>query len=233
MHNEREVAMKNDISFEQAAEFVRFFKNSGWTAEDLKAASKGDFAKKARLVVLGVADIVVRTLCKLLKTVRIHPASDKMTTDCLVQSDKVRPGHYVCQNASCSLPQRQKGAESSEIAVYRLLQDLPFETVLQDLLKCKRGIEDLEKLIVSRGHIKSLVVIEQLVVRADAKEDVGLDTGIGETPFSYFFVQNEESASGEPLSVMSLFHRHGDWYYSYSSPRRMYDVLKAGSRIFM
>jgi hypothetical protein len=154
---------------------------------------------KAEIVLKKVEETVV-TILAFVKTVSFSAVVGKKTSKCF--TGKIFG--YRDNDLDNWLPKNQLGQPEGQFHVQQLAKSATFKQVVESFLGITGDIDFLAKTLKERNHVTTLPVIESLIERQEAGEDVKLLTnGWG----NFFFVEDKDGS----VSVVRANQADGRW----------------------
>ncbi len=216
------------LSVGQMNQFADAAEAHGWKADHFRQLGQdGDTLKKILSVLAGQAKIVMKSFLSFVATVKVVATKGKKTADCF--ADRKR---YYDPDPDIIrwLPADQPAQEASEFSVQQFIVPGTFKQAVESFLGVTGEISVLAKTLRERGCVTTLPVIESLVERQEAAEDVDLDGWA-----NFFFVEEkkEENQQEPEPGVSVVFVRRAGRQWGVNV-RRLDDVSvwKDGFRFF-
>jgi len=145
---------------------------------------------------------VVKLILTSVKAIAVLAIAGKKTADCF--ADKLRY-YYRDGNLDLLLPADQLDQPEGQFSVQSPSQPATFKEVVESYLGVTGEISVLAKVLKERGCITTLPVIESLIERQEAAEDVDLRT---DSWANFFFVEDRD----EGVSVVHVDRNDRQWY---------------------
>lgn len=198
------------LDVDQAGELKAAFRRGNWTNAFIKRLCEGDILSRVLLVLEGKAEIVIKkveetavSLLALVKTISTPAIAGKKTSDCF--TNKLLRYCYRDGKLDSWLPESQPEQVSGEFSVVQLTKNAAFKQAVGSFLGITGDIQTLSQILKERGHITTLPVIESLIERQEAGEDVGLRTNGWA---NFFFVENKDGS----VSVVNASRADRRWH---------------------
>jgi hypothetical protein len=212
------------LDVDQAGELKAAFRRNDWTNGQIKKLCEGDILAKVRLVLEGTAEIVMKSILSVVATTK-----GKKTADCFTNKTRYYNPDPDLVNW---LPPHQPEQSAGEFSVQQLAMPGTFKQAVENFLGITGEISLLAKTLRERGHVTTLPVIESLVERQEAGEDVGLLTD-GWVNFFFVFVgEKKEKEDEKPAVLVVYIRRLGSRWRMRLNWLGYGRVLDEGSRFF-
>ena len=210
------------LDVDQAGELKAAFRRAEWTNGLIKRLCESDLLIDLKRVLEGAAEIVVKNILSVFKSVAIEAVTEKKTVDCF--TDKKRYA-YRDENLDTLLSEIQAAQPAGRVTAHQLTWGAKFAEMVQGLLgTTETDLAVLSRLAIQTGHVFTLPQIEALIECQEAGEDVGLRT---DGWANFFLVLNKE----ECVSFVDAYRSVRRWNV-YLYPLGHGDVWGAGSHFF-
>lgn len=156
---------------------------------------------KAEIVLKKVEETVV-TILAFVRTVAFPSIAGKKTKDCFTNK---KIFGYRDSDLDNWLPKNQPDETEGKFSAQQLTQNSTFKQTTESFLGVSGDIDFLAKTLKDLGHITTLPVIESLIERQEAGEDVGLLTNGWA---NFFFVEDKDGN----VSVVYAYRDGRQWY---------------------
>jgi hypothetical protein len=186
------------LDVDQAGELKAAFRRGDWTNGQIKKLCEGNILSQVRQVIEGKAEIVeivmekvkevAVSLLTLVKIIATPTVARKKTSDCFIDKSQY---YYRDPNLDAWLPKIQLDQPESKFSVQRLTQGATFKRAVESFLGVTGDIQTLSQALHGRGAVTTLPVIESLIERQEAGEDVGLQTN---GYANFFFTENADGS---------------------------------------
>lgn len=181
---------------------------SEWTNADIKNLSKPSVLGPILDYLRDRAEIVIKSILSVFKTVTIMAVAEKKTADCLTNQERY---YYRDPNLDALLPEVQEEQTEGKAIAHQLSRPAKFVEMVQNLLcTTETDIDKLSRLVIEAGQVFSLTQIESLIERQEAGEDIGLRT---DSWGNFFLVLNKKGS----VSVLYAGRSGGLWVVSLCS----------------
>ena len=211
------------LDVDQAGELKAAFRRAEWTNGLIKQLCESNLLIDLKKVLEGVAEIVVKSVLSVLKSVAIEAVAEKKTADCFTNKKR-----YAHRDADLDklLPEVQAAQSAVKITAHQLARGAEFVEMVQGLFgTTETNIAALSRLAIEAGQVFTLTQIEVLIERQEAGEDAGLRIdGRGD---NFFLVVNKERG----VSVVRASRGNRMWYV-YLDSLEDDSLWLAGSRFF-
>lgn len=194
------------LDVDQAGELKAAFRRGNWNNSQIKMLCEGDVLAKVRLVIEGTAEIVIKSIFSFVATIKVAATKGKKTADCFTNKTRYYNPDPDLVNWFADQPDQ----EASEFSVQQLAVPGTFKQVVESFLGVSGEISVLAKTLRERGHVTTLPVIELLVKRQEAGEDVDLQT---DGWANFFFVEEKKEKEKEDpgVLVVYVYRNAGRW----------------------
>ena len=148
------------------------------------------------------AVVMVKGFLKELKIIAVEAVKGKNTSDCFLGS------RYDYRDGSLDswLPKVQSESVSGTVVAHELTRDMTLVGMVQSLLgTLENDVETLSRMAIDKKCDVTLPLVESLIERSDAGEDVGLRTD----GYANLFLVKEKD--GKTVSVVSVSRYGGRW----------------------
>lgn len=159
------------------------------------------FLRSETEIVMKKAEATVTSIIALVKKITTPTVPDKKTSDCFTNKTRY---YYRDADLDNWLPKNQSEQIEGKFSVIGLTKDGTFKQVVESFLGAMGDIAYLSKALKERGHTTTLPVIESLIERQEAGEDVGLRT---DGWWNFFFVEDSDGS----VSVVDADRRGRRW----------------------